>query len=72
MKKATEGIDSDVVTQPCQSSRYPTKCINDQDFANNIPLLQSSIPRGQEQLTRNLDFIISVPKTEFMKRIHFH
>ena len=66
------GPDCGVVTHPRQSRRYPTKLLNDLDFADDIALLESSIPRAQSQLTRtadaaaNLGLIISAPKTEYM------
>ncbi len=72
MKRATDGIDSAVVTHPRQSRRHPAKVVNDLDFADDIALLESSIPRAQAQLTRttaaagDLGLIISVPKTEYM------
>ena len=72
MKKATEGTDSGVVTHPRQSRRHQAKILNDLDFADDIALLESSIPSAQAQLTRaaaaaeHLGLIISVPKTEYM------
>ena len=55
-----------------QSRRHPVKILNDLDFADDIFLLESSIPSAQAQLTRTaaaaeqLGLIISVPKTEYM------
>ena len=72
LQKATEDSDSGVVTHPRQSRRHPAKVLNDLDFADDIALLESSIPRAQAQLTRtaaaaeDLGLIISVPKTEYM------
>ena len=72
MTMATEGTDSGVETHPRRSRRYPAKVLNDLDFADDIALLESSIPRAQAQLTRtaaaaeSLGLIISVPKTEYM------
>ena len=69
--KACEA-DSGVVTHPRQSRRYPAKSLNDLDFADDIALLESSIPRAQSQLSRTADaaadlgLIISAPKTEYM------
>ena len=66
------GPDSGVVTCPRQSRRYPAKVLNDLDFADDIALLESSMPRAQSQLTRTADvaadlgLIISTPKTEYM------
>jgi len=72
MLKATNGADSGVVTHPRRSRRHPAKVLNDLDFADDIALLDSTIPRAQTQLTRTaeaaaeLGLIISVPKTEHM------
>ena len=72
MKRATENIESGVVTHPRQSRRHPAKTLNDLDFADDIALLESSIPNAQRQLTRTavsaeqLGLVISVPKTEYM------
>jgi hypothetical protein len=69
MKKATEDTDAGIVTHPRPSRRYPAKILNDLDFADDIALLESSIPNAQAQLTRtaeDLGLFISVPKTEFM------
>ena len=72
MMKATEDTDSGVVTHPRQSRRHPAKILNDLDFADDIALLESSIPSAQSQLTstaaaaEQLGLIISVPKTEYM------
>jgi len=66
------GSDTGLLTCPRRSSRYPVKILNDLDFADDIALLESSIPRAQSQLTRtanaaaDLGLIISAPKTEFM------
>ena len=66
------GADTGVVTCPRQSRRYPAKFLNDLDFADDIALLESSIPRAQSQLSRTADaaadlgLIISAPKTEYM------
>ena len=49
------GPDSGVVTCPRQSRRYPAKVLNDLDFADDIALLESSMPRAQSQLTRTAD-----------------
>lgn len=72
LKKATSELDSGVVTHPRRSRRYPAKVLNDLDFADDIALLESTIPRAQAQLTRtaaaaeDLGLIISVSKTEYM------
>ena len=72
LTKATSGIDSGIVTHPRRSSRYPAKVLNDLDFADDIALLESTIPLAQAQLTRtataakDLGLKISVPKTEYM------
>ena len=64
--------DSGVVTHQRQPRRYPAKHLNDLDFADDIALLESSIPRAQSQLTRTANaaadhgLIISAPKTEYM------
>ena len=71
------GPDSGVVTCPRQSRRYPAKVLNDLDFADDIALLESLMPRAQSLLTRTADaaaelgLVISAPKTEFMT-IHCH
>ena len=63
--------ESGVVTHPRQSRRHPAKTLNDLDFADNIALLESSIPKALRQLTRTaasaekLGIVISVPKTEY-------
>ena len=72
LKKATSDLDSGAVTHPRRSRRYPVKVLNDLDFADDIALLESTIPRAQAQLTstaaaaKDLGLIISVPKTEYM------
>ena len=72
LKKATTDLDSGAVTHPRRSRRYPVKVLNDLDFADDIALLESTIPRAQAQLTstaaaaKDLGLIISVPKTEYM------
>ena len=72
MLTAIKDTDSGVLTHPRQSRRYPAKVLNDLDFADDIALLESTIPRAQAQLSRtaaaaeNLGLIISVPKTEYM------
>ena len=72
LKKATSNFDSGAVTHPRRSKRYPVKVLNDLDFADDIALLESTIPRAQAQLTstaaaaKDLGLIISVPKTEYM------
>ena len=72
LKKATSDLDSGAVTHPRRSRRYPVKVLNDLDFADDIALLESTIPRAQAQLTSTaaaakvLGLIISVPKTEYM------
>ena len=53
MRKATENTESGVVTHPRRSRRYPAISLNDLDFfADDIALLESSIPNAQAQLTR--------------------
>ena len=44
------GPDSGVVTHPRQSRRYQAKLLNDLDFADDIALLESSIPRAHNSL----------------------
>ena len=72
LKKATSQLDSGVVTHPRRSRRHPAKSFNDQDFADDIALLESSISRAQAQLTKtaeaaaDLGLVISAPKTEYM------
>ena len=67
MKKATPDVDSGVVTNPRRSTRYPTKILNDLDFADDVVQLESSISQVQAQLTRTaeaakeLGLIIRVP-----------
>ena len=71
------GPDSGVVTCPRRLRRYPAKMLNDLDFADDIALLECSMPRAQSQLTRTADaaaelgLVISAPKIEFMT-IHCH
>ena len=70
MTKATEDTDSGVVSHPRRCRRHPAKILNNLDFADDIALLESSIPSAQ--LTRTaaaaeqLDLITSIPKTEYM------
>ncbi|XP_068703873.1 uncharacterized protein [Montipora foliosa] len=72
LTKATSDIDSGVVTHPRRSRRYLAKVLNDLDFADDIALLESTVPLAQTQLTRtastskDLGLIINVPKTEYM------
>ena len=72
LKKATSDLDSGVVTHPRRSRRYPVKVLNDLDFADDIALLESTIPRAQVQLTstaaaaKDLGLIIGVPETKYM------
>ena len=72
LKSSTEGTESGVETHPRRSRRFPAKVLNDLDFADDIALLESSILRAQEQLSRtaeaakDLGLIISVAKTEYM------
>ena len=54
MKKATEDTDSGVVTNPRQSRRHPAKILKDLDFADDIALLETSIPYAQAQLLEQL------------------
>ena len=59
-----------MLTCPRKSSRYPSKVLNDLEFADDIAWLESSISRAQSQLTRtanaaaDLGLVISAPKTE--------
>ena len=72
MKRVTENTESGIVTHSRQSRRHPAKILNDLDFADDVALLESSIPNAQVQLTRtataakDLGLIISVPKTEYL------
>ena len=72
MRRATENTESGVVTNPRHSRGHPVKTSNDLDFADNIALLESSIPNAQRQLTgtaasaEQLGLVISVPKTDYM------
>ncbi len=72
LKRATAEVESGVVTHPRRSRRYPAKLLNDLDFADDIALLESTIPRAQAQLSRtasaaeDIGLIISIPKTEYM------
>ena len=79
LKKATSDLDSGAVTHPRRSRRYPEKVLNDLDFADDIALLEPTIPWAQAQLTstaaaaKDLGLIISVPKTEYMTvNCHHH
>ena len=47
LKKATSNLDSGVVKHPRHSKRYPVKVLNDLDFADDVTLLESTIPRTQ-------------------------
>ena len=64
MLRSSEG-DSEVLTHPRKSRRYPAKVLK-------FGLLESSIPRTQSQLTRtasvaaDLGLVISAPKTEYI------
>ena len=72
LKKATSDLDSGVVTHPRRSRRHPAVVLNDLDFADDIALLETTIPRAQAQLTetaeaaKDLGLFISVSKTEYM------
>ena len=74
LKKTTSDLDSGAVTHPRRSRRYLVEVLNDLDFADDIALLESTIPRAKAQLTsrptaaaaKDLGLIISVPKTEYM------
>ena len=50
LKKATSDLDSGVVTHPRRSRRYPVKALHDLDFADDIVLLESTIPWAQAYL----------------------
>ena len=52
MKKATQNIESGVVTHPRRSRRYPAESLKDLDFADDIALLESSMENAQAQNTR--------------------
>ena len=72
MTRVTENTESDVVAHPRQSRRRPVKIFSDLHFADDIALLESSIPNAERQLSRTvasveqLSLVISVPKTEYM------
>ena len=72
IKKRGANSPRSPLTRPRRSRRYPVKVLNDLDFADDIALLESTIPRAQAQLTstaaavKDLGLIISVPKTEYM------
>jgi len=72
LSKVTAGTDVGVETHPRRSRRYPAKLLNDLDFADDISLLESAIPRAQTQLTNTaseadvVGLIINIPKTEYM------
>ena len=72
MRKANENIKSGIVTHPRRSRRHPAISLNDQDFADDIALLESSMVNAQAQLSRTaaaaeyLGLLIGVPKTEYM------
>ena len=51
LKKTTSDLDSGAVTHPRRSRRYPVIVLNDLDFADDIALLESTIPWAQAQLT---------------------
>ncbi len=52
-------------------SRHPAKFINDLDFADDIALLESSIPRAEQQLNTpsseayEVELEINLDKTEY-------
>ena len=50
--KKSSGAESGVMTHPRRSRRYPAKMLNDLDFADDIALLESSMPRAQSQISR--------------------
>ena len=60
------------MTHQRQSRRIPEVVLNDLDFADDICLLESSVPRAQDQLTATakaaeaVGLQISVSKTEYM------
>ncbi|XP_038064918.1 uncharacterized protein LOC119735291 [Patiria miniata] len=72
LKKATAGLDFGVVTHPRRSRRYLAKQLNDLDFADDIALFESTLPRAQAQLSKTasvaegVGLIINVPKTEYI------
>ena len=47
LKKSTHEIDSGIVTHQRKSRRHPTKVLNGLDFADDIALLESTLPRAQ-------------------------
>ena len=61
-----------VVTHPRRSRRHKDIILNDLDFADDIALLESSIPRAQKQLSHTSDsaasvgLVINTDKTEFL------
>ena len=44
------GVDSEGVTHPRRSRRYPAKILNDLDFADDIAMLESSISQSLDLL----------------------
>ena len=69
---ATTIYDSGVITHPRRSSRYPSKFLNDLDFADDICSLETCISKAQQQLSatsksaEKVGLTISIPKTEFL------
>ena len=61
-----------LVTHPRRSRRHKDIILNDLDFADDIALLESSIPRAQKQLSHTSDsaasvgLVINTDKTEFL------
>ena len=75
LAKATSDIDSGIVTHPRRSRRYPAIVLNYLDFADGIPLLESTTSQAQTQLSRtaaaakDLGLIISTSKTEYVQKL---
>ena len=61
-----------LVTHPRRSRRHQDIILNDLDFADDIGLLESSIPRAQKQLSTTIDsaasvgLMINTDKTEYL------
>jgi hypothetical protein len=52
LEKSSSGADAGIITYPRRSRMYLARMLNDLDFADDIALLESSLPRAQAQLTR--------------------
>ena len=68
----SKNLAGGLVTHPRRSKRHQDIILNDLDFADDIGLLESSIPRAQKQLSTTADsaaavgLMINTDKTEYL------